>query len=260
MISSIQNPKIQWIRRLQSRSKERRGDQVFVVEGVRLLEEALESQWEVCLVIYSEELGERGMDVVRKFQSLNTQVEVVSSNVMQALSDTKTPQGILAVLPMHTLPLPKDNDFILILDQIREPGNLGTILRSAAAVGVQMVYLTPGTVDQYSPKVIRGGMGAHFRLPIQIADWEEIRTLIEDSNLHSYLASVNRGRVYHQADFMLPLALIVGGEAHGAGEEAHRMADSFIHIPMPGGGESLNASVAAGVLLFEVARQRGYDS
>lgn len=260
MILSIQNPKIQWIRRLQSRSKERRGDQVFVIEGVRLLEEALESQWETRLVIYSEELGERGMDLIRKYQSLDTQVEVVSSSVIKAISDTKTPQGILAVLPMRKLPIPKNPDLILILDQIREPGNLGTILRSAAAVGVQMVYLTEGTVDPYSPKVLRGGMGAHFRLPIQVADWKEICILIEDSKLYPYLASANRGDVYHQADFMLPMALIVGGEAHGAGEEAHRVAEALIHIPMPGGGESLNASVAAGILLFEVARQRGHDS
>jgi TrmH family RNA methyltransferase len=103
-------------------------------------------------------------------------------------------------------------------------------------------------------------MGAHFRVPVHNADWEEIRSRLVDSGLRSYLAVVNRGQVYYQADYQPPLALILGGEASGAGESAYQTAESLIHIPMPGGGDSLNVSVAAGILLFEVGRQRGMRS
>ena len=260
MISSLQNPTIKYVRNLQVKSKVRRAEKAFIIEGVRLLEEAQDSDWETRLVLYSEELSERGMQLVEAFQSQGTKIEAVTAKVLRAVSDIETPQGILAVMGMRSLPLPDVLDFVLILDQLRDPGNLGTILRSAAAVNVQAVFLTPGTADQFSPKVMRGAMGAHFRIPVHTADWEEIRSLFEKSGLHTYLAAANRGQVYYQVDYQVPLALIIGGEASGAGETAFQTAESLIHIPMPGGGESLNASVAAGILLFEVARQRGNRS
>ena len=235
-------------------------EQAFVVEGVRLLEEALESHWRVKFMVYTDDLGERGMNLVEAFEALDTQGELVSKRVMRAVSDTKNPQGILTVIEMQAVQVPDQLDFILILDQIREPGNLGTILRSAEAAGVQAVFMIPGTVDPYSPKVLRAGMGAQFNLPIQISNWDEIMSQISYSNLHTYLAEADQGDVYHQVDFQRPLALIVGGEAEGAGQMAHKISDSLIHIPMPGGGESLNASVSAGILLFEIARQREVHS
>lgn len=260
MISSVHNPTIKYVRSLQARSNERRTEKAFVIEGVRLLEEAQNSNWESRLVLYSEELSGRGMQLVEAFQSQGTKVAAVSSKVMRAVSDTETPQGILAVMGMRSLPIPEILDFVLVLDRLRDPGNLGAILRSAAAVSVQAVFLTPGTADQFSPKVMRGAMGAHFRVPVHNAEWEEIRSRIVDSGLRSYLAVVNRGQVYYQADYRPPLALILGGEASGAGESAYQTAESLIHIPMPGGGDSLNVSVAAGILLFEVGRQRGMRS
>ncbi len=260
MISSLQNPTIKYVRNLQVKSKVRRAEKAFIIEGVRLLEEAQDSDWEIRLVLFSEGLSVRGTQLVGAFQSQGTKVEAVTTKVMRAVSDTETPQGILAVMGMRSLPLPDVLDFILILDQLRDPGNLGTILRSAAAVNVQAVFLTPGTADQFSPKVMRGAMGAHFRIPVHTADWEEIRSLFEKSGLHTYLAAANRGQVYYQVDYQVPLALIIGGEASGAGETAFQTAESLIHIPMPGRGESLNASVAAGILLFEVVRQRGMRS
>ncbi len=256
MITSVHNPKIQWVRCIQSKSKERRAEGAFVVEGVRLLEEGLNSGWQVNNIFYTDDLGERGMSIVKAFQARDTKVEVVSENVMRAISDTQHPQGILAVFEMHSIPLPERQNFILILDQIREPGNLGTILRSAAVAGVQAVFLSPGTVDPFSPKVIRAGMGAHFTLPVHPANWNEIESQIKHSKLHPYLASVDGGEVYYQADFRHPLALIIGGEADGASDIAYKASDSLIHIPRYGEVESLNASVAAGILLFEIARQR----
>jgi TrmH family RNA methyltransferase len=256
MISSTKNPKVQWIRRLQSKGKERQAEGAFVVEGVRLLEEAFNSHWKVEFLAYTDDLGSRGQEIVERNQKLDTQAEVVSPHVMRAMSDTKNPQGILAVVKMQKISVPGQLDFVLILDQIREPGNLGAILRSAAAAGVQLVCLTPGTVDPYSPKVLRAGMGAQLKLPIRINTWDEIETQIEHSKLHTYLAQMNDGEVYHQSNLSDPLAIIIGGEADGASEKAHLVAGSLIQIPMPGGGESLNASVSAGILFFEIARQR----
>jgi TrmH family RNA methyltransferase len=260
MISSVHNPTIKYVRSLQARAKERRTEKAFVIEGVRLLEEAQNSDWETRVVLYSEELSGRRMQLVDAFISQGTKVAAVSSKVMRAVSDTESPQGILAVMGMRSLPIPEILDFILVLDQLRDPGNLGTILRSAAAVRVQAVFLTPGTADQFSPKVMRGAMGAHFRIPVHNVDWEEIQSRIVDSGMQSYLAVANRGQAYYQADYLPPLALILGGEASGAGESAFQTADSLIHIPMPGGGDSLNVSVAAGILLFEIGRQRGISS
>jgi TrmH family RNA methyltransferase len=216
----------------------------------------LKSGWQVHSLFYTDDLGERGMNLVGAFQERDTKVELVSENVMQAISDTRNPQGILAVLEICDIPLPEGLSFLLILDQIREPGNLGTILRSAAAAGVEAVFLSPGSVDPFSPKVLRAGMGAHFTLPVHLLSWDEIKSQIERLKLHSYLASVNGGKVYHQADFHHPLALIIGGEAGGASDKAFKASDSLIHIPMYREAESLNASVAAGILLFEIARQR----
>ncbi len=256
MITSTKNPTIQWARRLQSKSKERHAENVFVIEGVRLIEAALDANWGARYIFYTETLSDRGMNLVKAYEGRNTQIEAVSSNVMQAISDTKNPQGILAVIEIKSLPAPENIDLILVLDQVRDPGNLGTILRTAAAAGVQAVYLPLGTVDAFSPKVLRAGMGAHFRLPIFSISWNEISSLINGANLHVYLATAEDGKSYYDSDFQRPLVLIIGGEAEGASRTAVEETDSLINIPMPGGGDSLNASVAAGILLFEIARQK----
>ena len=173
---------------------------------------------------------------------------------MRSASDTETPQGLQVALEWRAAPLPAPLDFVFIPDKLRDPGNLGTMLRTAAAAGVQAVLLPPETTDAFAPKVLRAGMGAHFRLPVQALVWEDMAGLI--SGLNIYLASAGEGLPYTQADFKIPLALIVGGEAEGASPQATRLSTARVHIPMPGGSESLNAAIAAGVLMFEVLRQR----
>jgi TrmH family RNA methyltransferase len=256
MITSARNPKIQWVRALQSRSRQRREDSAFVVEGVRLVEEALDSGWEARLVMYTDDQDLRGLRLVDEFASHGVPIELVTLQVMRAASDTQTPQGILAVISLADLPLPESLDFVFIPDGIRDPGNLGTMLRTAAAAGVNAVFLPPGTVDAFAPKVLRSAMGAHFRLPLFTGSWEEIRARISGASLRVYLAAADCGLVYTQANFRSPLALIVGGEAGGAGEAARQVGDACVSIPMPGGTESLNAAVAAAVLFYEVLRQR----
>jgi TrmH family RNA methyltransferase len=257
VITSSQNAKIKLVRALLGRAKERREANAFVVEGVRLVEEAVNSNWKFQFALYDETLSERGRLQVEGLKSRGVDVEEVSNHLMTSLSETETPQGILAVLQFSTLPIPNQPDFLLIPDQIRDPGNLGTLLRSAAAAGVHAVLLPPETTDAFAPKVLRSGMGAHFRLPIHSVNWEEIERMSTSADLQMYLADMD-GKSCWETDLQQPLALIVGSEAEGASDEARNLATQKISIPMAGNVESLNAGVAGSVLMFEVMRQRSH--
>lgn len=257
MITSSQNPKLKLVRTLQGRAKERREANAFVVEGVRLVEEAVKADWQFQFVLFSDGLSERGKELVKILTASQIEVEETSGDLLQNLSETESPQGILAVLPLSNLPIPDSPNFVLIPDQIRDPGNLGTLLRTAAAAGAQAALLPPETTDAFAPKVLRAGMGAHFRLPIHSMTWDEIREQIKD--LKIYLADMN-GRSCWEIDLHQPLALIIGSEAEGASEEARKLTAQKIAIPMPGNIESLNAGVAGSVLMFEVLRQRSLNT
>jgi TrmH family RNA methyltransferase len=256
MITSTKNPKIQYVRSLLGTARKRREAQAFVVEGVRLAEEALAAGWDSQLVLHTEDLNPRGLALVAGYAQQGAQVEQVTPEVMRSASDTQTPQGILAVLARRALPLPEHLDFAFIPDGVRDPGNLGTMLRTAAAAGVGAVFLPTATADAFAPKVVRAGMGAHFQLPIHSGDWDEIEAQLSGARLKVYLAAAGEGQDYTQADFRAPVALLIGSEAEGAGEAARRLAHTRVHIPMPGRMESLNAAAAASILLFEVVRQR----
>jgi RNA methyltransferase, TrmH family len=253
MITSAQNPKLKLARSLMGRPKERHEAHAFVVEGVRLVEEALASEWPIRFVLYAPGLSERGHALVNKLKARNVDADEVDEGILQMISQTETPQGILAVLNYSLLSIPESLSFVLIPDSIRDPGNLGSLLRTAAAAGVQAVFLPPETTDAFAPKVVRAGMGAHFQLPIHSLTWEQIRAATK--SLQVYLANM-QGSPCWQTDFRLPLALIVGGEADGATEAARSLAHMVVSIPMPGKAESLNAGVAGAILLFEVVRQR----
>jgi TrmH family RNA methyltransferase len=254
MITSSQNPKIKWVRELQNSSRARRQEGVFVIEGVRLVEEALAAGWQARLVLFSSDLSQRGSALLEGLAAQNAPLEKVAPSVLRSASDTITPQGILTVLERRHAPMVENPNFVFIPDQVRDPGNLGAMLRTAAAAGVQAVFIPSGAVDVFSPKVLRAGMGAHFRLPVYPLEWAEITAYVQA--LAVYLADVQQGVVYTQADWRAPLALIVGSEAEGASPPALSLATQRVHIPMPGGSESLNAAIAAGILLFECARQR----
>lgn len=255
MITSNQNSKIKLVRALLGRSKERREAGAFVAEGVRLVEEAVKANWNCRFALCDETLNERGKLQVESLRSRGVDVEEVSTSVMKSISETEAPQGILAVLEFSNLPLPRSSNFILIPDQIRDPGNLGTLLRSAAASGVQAVLIPPDTTDAFAPKVLRSGMGAHFRLPIHSLTWEEIEKVIKLEGLQVYVADMD-GRSCWETDLHQPVALVIGSEADGASDSARKLANGKISIPMAGEVESLNAGVAGSVLMFEVMRQR----
>ena len=254
MITSAHNPKIQLIHSLLGRSKERREAKAFVAEGVRLVEEALIARWPMRFVLVAPGMNERGQELVKKLEAKSIEVEQVSDALLNSISETETSQGILAVLDSSLLSIPQALNFVLIPDSIRDPGNLGALLRTAAAAGVQGVFLPPETTDAFGPKVVRAGMGAHFRLPILSLSWDEICSRTKDMQI--YLAEAEGAISCWQADFKLPLALIVGGEAEGASESARELAKQQVYIPMPGKAESLNVAVAGAIFMFEIVRQR----
>ena len=262
MITSSHNPKIQAVRALLARRKDRHEQSAFVVEGVRLAEEAFQAGWTPQQVLVSQQLSERGRSLVSAFSERRIEIEEISPSLLSSLADTEAPQGLLAVFHTRQLPLPEELDFVLVVDSVRDPGNLGTILRSASAAGVQGVLLSPGTVDAFAPKVLRAGMGAQFHLPLVMMDWDEIQRLSRkpDRPLRLLLAEAGQGASIWQTDLCQPLALIVGGEAEGASQDARKMADGLITVPMPGPSESLNAAVAASIILFDVVRQRSQRS
>lgn len=258
MITSDKNPKIQLVRGLIDRSKDRKKHNVFVCEGVRLVEEALLAQWETVFLLISDNLSERGLKLAAIFQEKSIPVEQIPYTMMQKLADTETPQGILAVVKQPVFSPLKQLDFALICDTIRNPGNLGTILRTADAANVQTVFLTPGTTDPFAPKVVRAGMGAHFHIPIIKMDWSELNAYFQKLSepLKIYSASADAETTLWGTNLTQPAAILIGSEAFGPSQPGLEASYQKISIPMPGKSESLNAAVAAGILLFEVVRQR----
>lgn len=256
MITSTKNEKIKEIRALQGRAKARKEAEAYVIEGVRLAEEAWAAEVRPQLALYTENLSARGHALIGKMASNKVVCEEIPEHVMEAASDMRSSQGILLVLPLRPLTQPKTLDLVLIADKVSNPGNMGTLLRSAAAAGTQAVWVTPGSVDVFSPKVVRGGMGAHFNVSIKTFSPKEIVNQAKIYNLQILATAVGEGKPYSKIDFTQPTAILIGGEAEGVDHNLMNAAE-LTHIPMPGSGESLNAGVAGSVVLFEVVRQRG---
>ena len=255
MITSLSNDKVKLVRAL-ARRRVRWRERCFILEGARLLGEVVRLAAHPRFVLHTEETRQN----VKVAPLLDALIErgvpchPVSEDVMAACTDTVTPSGLLAVAPFPEVPAPARSTWTLVVDSVRTPGNLGAILRTAAAAGVDQVLLSPGTVDLYNPKVVRGGAGAHFCLAILPLSWREIETRLQ--GLDVWLAAARGDLAHTQLDGKRPLALIVGGEARGASPSALALATGRVTISMARGVESLNVAVAAGVLLFEIARQR----
>jgi len=238
---------------LQVDRRYRAEEKVFVAEGTRWLSEIVQVGVSPEMVLYTQGWFETA-DNALMIEQIQTPSQLISEEIMGAISDTQSPAGILAVIPWQIFPLPQTPSLLLILDQVTNPGNLGSILRSASAAGVDGVLLGPGCVDSYNPKVIRGGMGAHLRLPIHAVDWITIKEIVV--NMMVWLATADGEIDYTAVDWRGPSALIIGNEARGAGKKAERLANGRISIPMHAATESLNAAMAASIILFEASRQR----
>ncbi len=260
-ITSTANDLVKYVRSLHRREV-REEQRTFFVEGLRTVDEALEAGYEPASIFFTESASrlKRADILLQQARSRSIAVRMVSESVMSAMSDTVTPSGLLAVLRMPQQAEMASYSFVLILDQLRDPGNMGTICRSALAAGVELLITTEHTVDVYSPKVIRAGMGAHFHLLMSLDQpWSAIGQITR--GLRVLLADAGpEGQPYWMVNWQEPTALIIGGEAAGASPEAKAMALARVGIPMHRGVESLNASVAASVLLFEAARQRALRS
>lgn len=256
MITSTSNQRIKEVRKLlQRRQREATGR--LLLEGVRLISDACQSQAALELVFYAPELTTTNPTADTLLRTIATQVECLpcSRAVFASLVETVTPQGIAAVVALPNLPLPAQRTFTLLLDQVRDPGNAGTLLRSAEAAGVELVIFAPDTVDPFNDKVVRAGMGAHFRLPLRSCDdWSAVQALLPLA-APCYLATADAPLTYDAVDWQESSVLIIGGEADGASAMARTLAQP-INIPMLGKVESLNAAVAGAVILFEAARQR----
>ncbi len=258
MISSPVNPYVKHIRSLAADRKERRRERLFVLEGVRLIADALDSGIDLTLALFVPALLERspeGQTLLEYLHGMHGAYEA-TPQVIAAASETVHPQGVVALARWPDLE-PTHTGIILVADAIQDPGNLGTLLRSAEAVEVAQVLCSTGTVDAYSPKVVRAAMGAHMRLPIQQdLGWDAISEWLAMVE-HVYAADAGASMPYYAADWRQRCALIVGNEANGLSDHAQVAATRLISIPMRGRAESLNAGVAGSVILFEALRQRG---
>ncbi|MEE1314576.1 MAG: RNA methyltransferase [Faecalimonas sp.] len=256
MITSTSNAQVKRLLQLQKKSKARNEEGVFVVEGLRMFTEVPRERVEK--VYLSESLYNR------KKHDLNLQnleVEILSDTVFSYVSDTKTPQGILCVVRRkeyvadELLKIP--NPHFMVLDNLQDPGNLGTIVRTAEAAGVDAVFLSKDCVDLYNPKTIRSTMGSIYRMPIlYIEDLLSLLDLFREKGIKSYAAHLEGKQSYDKVEYQSGTAILIGNEGNGLREEVARAADVWVQIPMQGQVESLNAAIAASILMFEVYRQR----
>lgn len=251
VITSLQNPRVKLASALQRSARARRGERKIVLEGFRLVRDALERGARAEAILY--DLKDADFDFISSLQDKNVPVFPVNTEVSEYISDTQQPQGIYGIFPIPMPDMPRKARSVLILDAIREPGNMGTILRTAAASGVDVVLLGSECVDPYNPKVLRAGMGAHFRVPILEVSWGEIGSYCKDLDI--YLAAGDGEKSYTEVDWRRGWAVVIGNEAHGV-QRAEQLKAERIRIPMAAATESINAGLAAGVIVFEAQRQR----
>lgn len=258
IITNMQNLQIKSVAALQKK-KYREEEGQFVIEGVRFVEEALQAEADIVQIYYIAKAQEQDRAAVLLQRATNQGIVVqeVNDGVMHKLSNTDTPQGILAVvkMPPQVSTVSQLQGLGLLIDGVQDPGNLGTILRTAHAAGVKQVWLTPGTVDVYNPKTLRSTMGSIFHLHIITIGEEEFLHRAQVSGWQVVVADVTGQHPYYQVDMLQPTVVVVGSEAHGPSALLVERSNQVVTIPMPGQAESLNVGIAAGILLFEAVRQ-----
>lgn len=256
MITSTSNPQVKRLLQLQKKSKARNEEGVFVVEGLRMFAEVPHERVEK---VYASETFYN-----KKKQDFNWEqfsLEILSDNVFKHVSDTQTPQGVLCVVKqkkydVETL-LDRENPHFMVLDNLQDPGNLGTIVRTAEGAGVDAVFMSKDCVDIYNPKTIRSTMGSIYRVPtIYIEDTIKLLELFKERAIKSCAAHLDGKNTYDKEDYRTGTAILIGNEGNGLRDEVSEKADIWVRIPMEGKVESLNAAIAASVFMFEVARQR----
>ena len=257
-ITSKDNSLIKKISKLNTSAKQRREQGLFVAEGLRLSIDAMLSDCEITALLITEKALNKYSESINKLIEYSSASYLVKESVFNSISETKTPQGVLCLIKTldkkSLFDTIKDNGKFLALDGIQDPSNLGTILRTAEAVGIDGVILSKDCCDIYSPKVVRGSMGAVFRLPCITVN--TIRDfLLEHKNVKSFASVVdNVAEKINEINFSKPCIAIVGNEGNGVKQETLEVCDKKFTIPMLGRAESLNASVAASIIMWEMMK------
>lgn len=254
---------VQLARSLKKR-RVREAERRFVIEGINFVEEALKSGIELDFLICTEKglQRDKGSYLLEQGVKADIPLYIVDERVFERLAETETPQGILAVGRMpywiEEGVLKKDRGIWLALDAIQDPGNLGTIIRTAEAVGAEAVFLGEGTVDLYNSKVLRATMGSVFRVPsFSRMNLKELVSRMRESGIFVVSADPHTGQVYYQANLRYPrLAVVIGNEGRGISPELLTLSDIRVKIPLEGKVESLNAAVAGALILYEIKRQQ----
>lgn len=261
VINSVHNPQIKYVISLERR-RERMQNGSYCIEGVRLVEAALAAHTEFDRVFYTSRLleNERGKLLLGELSNIGCTVIQVTDALMEKIADTEHPQGVLAIVRMPHYDLTQltvqPDALLIIVDRVQDPGNLGTIIRTADAAGVSTVFLLPGTVDLYNPKTIRATMGSIYHLPVIEVEPDKLFRQLKERNVTLCVAGLNGAESYHQVNYTGPIAFVLGNEANGVADELAAAADKVVKIPLYGQAESLNVAIAAGVLLYEAVRQR----
>lgn len=239
--------------------KERKGrtkSSKYIIEGFRIIQEAFRAALEIEYIFINENSKDNFKEYLSEYNLDNTKVYVVNDNLLKELCSTEKPQGIIAVASMNKLDLQIDGDFYLLCDKLQDPGNLGTIIRTAHAAGVSGIILTKGTVDIYNEKTIRATMGSIFHIPISFDDEKHSLTKSLINKGFSILAtSLDGDKNFFEEDLSGKIIISVGNEGNGVSEEIFNLSTKRVKIPMPGGAESLNVAIATSIILYEKVRQ-----
>lgn len=264
MITSSANSRVKQVIQWQIKAKERKKAGVFLTEGFKMYEEApLESILEVYVaesaLAFLEKMDAKEEKTTEKLKK--TGYEVVADSLFKKMADTQTPQGILCVVkqPEYRLEeiLKQDRPLLMILENLQDPGNLGTIIRTGEGAGVTGVIMTAKTVDIFNPKVIRATMGSVFRVPfLYVEDMEDTLKKLKEKGIRTYAAHLAGREYYDSFSFTGGTAFLIGNEGNGLEKNTADLADSYLKIPMEGKVESLNAAIAASLLMYEAQRQR----
>ena len=257
LLTSRDNAKLKLVRKLRDSRRQRQREGLVVLEGARLVLDGLAAGFSPELLVLSEAAA-ADASLRASLAANRDSVVRVPDALMGELCDTTTPQGVLAVLPQPSLPLPPAPSLVLVCDTVGDPGNLGTLLRSAAGAGADAALLLPGCVDAWGPKALRAGMGAQLRLPLAAAPtWADAARQLRGWGCEALAADAGGAVAHFEWDWTRPTALVVGSEAHGLSDEVKAdPAVTTCSIPLHAGVESLNAGVAGSVMLYEAARQR----
>ena len=264
MIKSLSNERVRKVVSYIQKSKARKENNVLVLEGMKMLREAPVLQVREAYVTekFLDGASEEDKEILWRYGA-----ETVTDEVMKKMADTRTPQGVLAVVSMYQYSEEEvldgykemgiEKPLLLILENIQDPGNLGTMLRSSEGAGVTGVILSKGSADVYNPKVIRSTMGSIFRMPFMYVD--NLPAFVEklsERGIKTYAAHLKGKRNYDKFDYTKPTAFLIGNEGNGLSKETADAASEYVLIPMKGQVESMNAATSAAILTFEASRQR----